>query len=306
MKRLLLFASLLLACVGISAAQDTTDPVLFRESAPDPASIRLEPFASGFDRPLYVTSAGDGSGRLFVVEQSGRIHVYSAEGVNLGVFLDTTDLVSPNVFSGGYTERGLLGLAFHPDYADNGLFFINYTDRGGATAVARYSVSADPDRADPASADVIFSLAQPFPNHNGGHMDFGPDGYLYISLGDGGAAGDPLDAGQNTGLLLGSILRLDVNSDSGYTIPADNPFVNSDQGEPEIWAYGLRNVWRFSFDRATGDMYLGDVGQNQVVQRLLAHAVVGLQETGNRRGDGLRPGAQRDRVVEGEVVAFRQ
>jgi glucose/arabinose dehydrogenase len=157
----------------------------------------------------------------------------------------------------------LLGLAFHPDYAANGIFFVNYTDRAGHTVLAKYQVTDDPNFANANSAETIFTQMQPFPNHNGGHMEFGDDGYLYVALGDGGAAGDPLSAGQNPELLLGSILRLDINVDSGYGIPADNPFADGVNGAPEVWSYGWRNPWRFSFDRATADMYIGDVGQNQ-------------------------------------------
>lgn len=257
----MLIAFIVLLFSGAALAQ--TEVELYRDAPPESSVFQLESFADGFDRPLYLTHAGDGSGRVFVVTQSGTITALSAEGERLGTFLDVSDLLTGSVFGGGYTERGLLGLAFHPDYAENGTFFINYTDNAGSTVVARYTVSADdPNAADPDSATIIFTQTQPFPNHNGGHMAFGPDGYLYISLGDGGAAGDPLAAGQNPNMLLGSILRIDVNSEDGYTIPEDNPFVDGG-GAPEVWAYGVRNVWRFSFDRATGDMYLGDVGQNQ-------------------------------------------
>jgi glucose/arabinose dehydrogenase len=177
--------------------------------------------------------------------------------------LDVSDLISPAALTGDYTERGLLGLAFHPDYAENGLFYINYTDHNGHTVIARYQVSADnPNQADPASATMLLYVQQPYPNHNGGHMAFGPDGYLYVSLGDGGSGGDPEGHGQNLGSLLGKILRLDINAEEGYAIPENNPFVGNEAARPEIWAWGLRNVWRFSFDRATGDLYLADVGQD--------------------------------------------
>ncbi len=225
---------------------------------------QLVPVASGFSRPLYVTHAGDGSGRLFVVEQGGAIRVIKDGVVLAQPFLDVSGLISREALEDGYTERGLLGLAFHPGYADNGWLYINYTDVNGHTVVARYTVSADdPDRADPASAAPLLYVQQPYANHNGGHMAFGPDGYLYVSLGDGGSGGDPDGNGQNLATLLGSILRLDVNVADGYAIPADNPFVDREGAHPEIWAWGLRNVWRFSFDRATGDLYLADVGQNQ-------------------------------------------
>lgn len=254
MKKLV-WLLLVLLLVNAVFAQETA-----RSSAPDPAQFTLLPLIDGLDRPLYLTHAGDGSGRRFILEQSGRIWVLG--GGEPQIFLDLQALVSQDVFRGTYTERGLLGLAFHPNFAENGLFFVNYTDLDGATVVARYSTAAtDAETADPASAEILLTVAQPYPNHNGGHMAFGPDGYLYISMGDGGAAGDPENRAQNLETLLGKLLRIDVDSGSPYGIPADNPFADGG-GLPEIWASGLRNVWRFSFDRATGDLYLGDVGQN--------------------------------------------
>ncbi|MBI5960614.1 MAG: PQQ-dependent sugar dehydrogenase [Chloroflexi bacterium] len=235
-----------------------------QRQALQPAPYQLVTVASGFSRPIYLTHAGDGSGRLFVVEQGGKIWILKDDVKLSAPFLDVSTLVSPAALGSDYTERGLLGLAFHPNYAENGLFFINYTDRDGNTVVARYAVSADdPDLADPASAAQILYVEQPFANHNGGHLAFGPDGYLYIALGDGGSGGDPEGNGQNLATLLGSILRVGVDVETGYVIPADNPFVTSDSARPEIWAWGLRNPWRFSFDRATGDLYSGDVGQGE-------------------------------------------
>jgi glucose/arabinose dehydrogenase len=222
---------------------------------------RLEKVAEGFTRPLYLTHAPDDSQRLFVMEQGGRI--ITLEAGQRAVFLDIRERVSRAANSPSYTEQGLLGLAFHPDYAENRVFFLNYTDRGGGTVIARYRASADGRQADPASEEILFTLPQPFANHNGGHIAFGPDGYLYVSLGDGGAANDPLGAGQNLTLLLGKILRLEVGAQGPYSVPADNPFVDDPAAADEIWAYGLRNVWRFSFDRLTGDLYMGDVGQNR-------------------------------------------
>jgi glucose/arabinose dehydrogenase len=256
MKRILVF--LLLLVSGLTFAQD--DVVTTRSTAPSAERFELQPVVEGLRRPLYITHAGDGTGRLFIVQQGGIIQVL--DGTTASIFLDITNLVSASANQDVYSERGLLGLAFHPDYAENGLFYVNYTDRAGHTALAKYSVSDDPNVADENSAEIIFTQLQPFPNHNGGHMVFGDDGYLYVALGDGGAAGDPLSAGQNPDMLLGKILRLDVNVESEYTIPADNPFVNGG-GAPEVWSYGWRNPWRFSFDRATGDFYIGDVGQNQ-------------------------------------------
>lgn len=272
MKRLIALFSLLLLVLPAMAQDETTqDVVITRTDVPNPASIQLErvplvqPNGNPLDlrRPLFITHAGDGSGRLFLVEQGGAIYVIQPETLVTTPFLDVSELVTWDANTNSYTERGLLGLAFHPRYAENGQFFINYTDRQGATRIARYSVADDPNQADANSASILFTQPQPFANHNGGHMAFGPDGYLYVSVGDGGAANDPLAAGQNPNTLLGTILRLDVDVAEGYGTPADNPFVGSDAGADEVWAYGLRNVWRFSFDRATGDLYMGDVGQNQ-------------------------------------------
>jgi len=245
------------------AQENDTQVVITRENAPSAHNIKLTLIASGFNRPLYVTHAGDGSGRLFVVEQSGKIWIVRA-GVKLALpFLDISHLISPSAFTDKHTEQGLLGLAFHPGYKNNGFLFINYTDRSGDTVVARYRVSSEnPDIVDATKAEVILHLIQPDFIHNGGHIDFGPDGYLYIALGDGGPVKDPLGAGQNRQILHGSILRIDVDSDFPYAIPADNPFVNEAGARGEIWAYGLRNPWRFNFDRATGDMYISDVGED--------------------------------------------
>ena len=258
MKRMLVF--LLLLVSGWTFAQDDA-PATTRNAPPSAESFELQPIVNDLSRPLYITDAGDGTGRLFIVQQGGIIYVW--DGSTSSFFLDLTNLVSASANQSGYTERGLLGLAFHPNYAENGLFFVNYTDRAGHTALAKYRVSEDPNVADANSPEIIFTQLQPFPNHNGGHMVFGDDGYLYVGLGHGGAAGDPLGAGQNPELLLGKILRLDVDVESGYSIPADNPFADGTNGAPEVWSYGWRNPWRFSFDRATGDMYIGDVGQNQ-------------------------------------------
>jgi glucose/arabinose dehydrogenase len=255
MRRLIFIVIFLLT--GIVSAQEES-PVLFRESAPNLDAVQFQPVLGDMIRPLYLTHAGDE--RLFIVEQRG--HIYVWDGTELNLFLDILNRVSPEANSNNYSERGLLGLAFHPDYAENGMFFVNYTNRTGDTVIARLFVSDDPNIANVDSHEIILTVDQPFPNHNGGHMAFGPDGYLYIALGDGGAAGDPLGAGQDTDNLLGKILRLDVNNDTAYTSPADNPFANGG-GQAEIWSYGWRNPWRFSFDRATGDMYIGDVGQGQ-------------------------------------------
>ena len=219
-------------------------------------AITLTPFASGLAAPVAIANAGDGSNRLFVVEQAGRVRLIKGGVLQVTPFLDISTKVSP----GG--ERGLLGLAFPPGYATKGHFYVYYTDPAGAITVARYQVGANPDVADPNSEQVILSVAHPRTNHNGGQLAFGPgDGYLYAALGDGGGGGDPDGNGQNTGTLLGKILRLDVESGATpYAIPTGNPFA-SGGGRPEIWAYGLRNPWRFSFDRQTHDLYIADVGQ---------------------------------------------
>ena len=266
MKRFIVTAlvlALLLVVLPVTA-QDTDQPVITRQAPPNPSSVIFERLpVNGLVRPLYITPSGDGSGRLFLVQQGGIIYVLQPDTYERSVFLDLSQLVTWDANTQSYTERGLLGLAFHPNYAENGLFYVNYTNRQGASHIAEYSVSDDPNVADMSSGRILFTQPQPFANHNGGHMAFGPDGFLYVSLGDGGAANDPLAAGQNPNTLLGTILRIDVNTDEGYGIPADNPFVGNDNGADEVWAYGLRNVWRFSFDMATGDLYLGDVGQNQ-------------------------------------------
>ena len=227
--------------------------------------VELVEVATGLDQPLLVTHAGDGSGRLFLVERGGRILIHDGSQVLGTPFLDLSGQVSTD---GG--EQGLLGLAFHPAYHADDRFFVNYTDTNGNTVVARYRVSAgDPNVADATSDEILLTLDQPFANHNGGHLAFGPDGYLHIASGDGGGGGDPGENAQDLGTLLGKLLRIDVDTTEpglDYGVPPDNPFVGD--GDPEgtrdeIWAYGLRNPWRFSFDRQTGDLYVGDVGQNQ-------------------------------------------
>jgi len=225
-------------------------------TALNPAVYTWTLFSGGLQTPVGLTNAADGSERLFVIDQQGCIRILH-QGVPLpDPFLDLTDRVG----SSGL-EQGLLGLAFHPRFAENGYFYVNYTDLHGDTVIARFTVSPqDGNQADPGSEQRLIFIDQPYANHNGGATVFGPDGYLYLGLGDGGAAGDPLDNGQSTDSLLGKILRIDVDAGNPYAIPPDNPFA-SGGGRPEIWAYGLRNPWRFSFDRLTGDLYIGDVGQ---------------------------------------------
>ncbi len=225
-------------------------------SYPNPDDYTWTAVYSGLSSPVGMTHAGDGSGRVFFVEQRGRIMAGVDGSLLPEPFLDIVDRVGSQA-----SEQGLLGLAFHPDYESNGYFYVNYTDRNGDTVIARYSASSDnPDRADPGSEFVLLRQDQPFANHNGGAVVFGPDGYLYLGLGDGGSGGDPQGNAQNTNTWLGKILRIDVDGGEPYAIPEDNPFAGGG-GSPEIWAYGLRNPWRLAFDRQTGDLYIGDVGQ---------------------------------------------
>lgn len=216
---------------------------------PDSNAYTWELIASGLERPVDLQA--DGSGRLFLVEKLGHIHIFQNGQLNV----DTTFLNIEDRVNNSGNEMGLLGLAFHPNFAQNGFFYVNYTGEGGDTFLSRFTASGD--SADPNSEVILLTVSQPFPNHNGGGLDFGPDGYLYAGLGDGGAAGDPFGNGQSLDTLLGKILRIDVDSAQPYAIPPDNPFGD------EIWAYGLRNPWRISFDSATGDLYIGDVGQGQ-------------------------------------------
>ncbi len=224
--------------------------------------LATELVADGLEQPLFVTSPPHDADRLFVLEQNwARIRIIEDGEVLAEPFLDLQD-PEPQVSVGG--ERGLLGLAFHPGYENNGLFFLNYTDLDGDTVVARYAVDpGDPRRALPDSGTPILTFEQDQANHNGGMLAFSPvDGYLYIGTGDGGGGSDARDRAQDLGSLLGKLLRINVDVETGYAIPPDNPFVDDDEARDEIWAYGLRNPWRFSFDRETGDLYMGDVGQN--------------------------------------------
>ena len=239
------------ARAGVRRATQAYDPAAF--------SLELEPVLSGLRQPLFLASPPDGSGRLFVVEQGGTIRIAQDGQVLARPYLDISSLV----VAGG--ERGLLGMAFHPRYAENGRFFVMYTAReGGTNTVARYQVSrADANQADPNSGVTLLAIEDFAPNHNAGMLAFGPDGYLYVGTGDGGGGNDPQRTAQNLGHLFGKMHRLDVDGGEPYAIPRDNPFVNRGDTRPEIWAYGLRNPWRYSFDRATGDLWIADVGQNR-------------------------------------------
>ncbi len=228
--------------------------------AQDAASFSLSLLAEGLDKPLFLADPNDGSGRLFIVEQTGAIRILRDGAIEATPWLDLTESVS------GSNEQGLLGLALHPEFTSNGLLFVHFTNLNGNTVVQRYQQSTDnSDQVDMDSGFTVLTVEQPAPNHNGGMLAFGPDGYLYIGLGDGGSQGDPSGNGQDLGVLLGKILRIDIDSDpgdGGYIVPVDNPFVQIFSARGEIWATGLRNPWRFSFDRETGDLWIGDVGQN--------------------------------------------
>lgn len=230
-------------------------------SSPTPFSkveIRLTKVVDGVSAAIGLVNAGDD--RLFVIRQKGQITIVR-NGAATGTFLDISGRISTDAF-----ERGLLGLAFHPNYASNGRFFVRYTDKSGNVRISEFHVTSDPDKADPASEKAIITIPHPtYGNHNGGMIAFGPDGYLYVGTGDGGGTGDPKNRGQNLNVLLGKMLRLDIDNLSGggaYAIPADNPFAGQAGKRGEIWAYGLRNPYVFSFDRQTGDLWIADVGQN--------------------------------------------
>jgi glucose/arabinose dehydrogenase len=219
--------------------------------------VLLQQIAVGLNQPVALTHAGDT--RLFITQQIGTIVIYDGTAIRATPFLDIRSLV----LSGG--ERGLLSAAFHPHYSQNGFFFVYYTNKNGDNSIARYKVSAsDPNLADTTSGTILLTISHPnFANHNGGQMQFGPDGYLYIGTGDGGSGGDPNNHAQDLTQLLGKILRIDVDHGLPYTLPPSNPFFSLSTARNEIWAYGLRNPWRFSFDRETGDLWIGDVGQDK-------------------------------------------
>ena len=234
---------------------------------------------SGLSSPVFITHAGDGSGVLYVVEQDGRILAVNRSGSRLATFLDITERVG----AGG--ERGLLGLTFHPGFESNRRFFVDYTDNNGDTVIAEFRATST-TRADSGSERMLLRINQPYANHNGGMIAFGPDGYLYIGMGDGGSGGDPHNNGQSLGTLLGKILRIDVNRGSPYASPSTNPFVNRSGARDEIWSYGWRNPWRFSFDRRTSAMFIGDVGQNMYEEIDVERARAGGRNYGWRQMEG--------------------
>ena len=250
-----------------------------------PISSGLITVATGLNFPLYLTTAHGDDNRLFIVEKGGLIRIIKNGTLLETPFLDIHRLVS----TGG--EQGLLGLAFDPGYAANGRFYVSYTDTSGDSKIVRYSVSGNPDIAQTAPDRVLLTIDQPFANHNGGNIVFGPDGYLYIGMGDGGSGNDPHGNGQDKTDLLGSLLRIDVHPQDDYTIPGDNPFISQPSARPELWDIGLRNPWRFSFDRKTGDLYIADVGQNAREEINVAPAAQG-------RGKGINYGWN---IMEGAI-----
>jgi glucose/arabinose dehydrogenase len=262
MSTLSLFLTLAASACGSQFESETPPPP--QGTVP----VALQQVAGGLAFPLYLTTP-PGDPRLFVVEKGGAIRIIANGAVLPTPFLDLTSRVSTG------SEQGLLGLAFDPAYATTGRFVVHYTDPAGDTRLSSFHVSTDPDRADPASEEVLIAIDQPFPNHNGGQIVFGPDGFLYFGLGDGGSGGDPNGTGQRLDDLLGSILRLSLAGATGYTVPADNPFVGVSGARPEVWSHGLRNPWRFSFDRLTGDLYIGDVGESRLEEVDVAPAGAG-------------------------------
>lgn len=225
------------------------------ESKSQTGTIALQSFGTGFASPVDIANCGDN--RLFIVEQDGLIRILNSNGtINPTPFLNITSLTNQS------GEQGLLGLAFHPNYSTNGFFYINYTNTSGNSVIARYSVNSGNPNIANTTGTILLTITQPFSNHNGGSLKFGSDGYLYIGMGDGGSGGDPGNRAQNINDLLGKMLRIDVNSGTPYGIPPTNPYVGI-AGADEIWAIGLRNPWKFSFDRQTGDLWIADVGQNQ-------------------------------------------
>lgn len=257
-----------LAATATPAAISPTQPAATTASPatvtafPNPDNYQWSQVVSGLANPVNLANAADGSNRLFILEKKGIIRVVSGSVLQPEPFLDIRDRVGS-----GSSEQGLLGLAFHPDFKANGYFYVDYTNTSGNTVIARFTANSQASPADqkgdPASEKILLTIDQPYPNHNGGHILFGPDGYLWIGMGDGGSQGDPHGNGQSLNTLLGKLLRIDVDHGDSYAIPSDNPFASGNGGLPEIWAYGLRNPWQFSFDALTKDLYIADVGQDQ-------------------------------------------
>ena len=305
---LVLLASILVSCGSVTTtlepsliggsptpgSSDATVPPPSDGSAPppdgdpfDPSGVTLgaEVVVGGLDQPVDIASPGDGSGRVFVVEQPGRIRTVEDGQLLDAPFLDIRERIA----SGG--ERGLLGLAFHPEFPDDPRLFVNYTDVNGDTVVAAYQLGETGDAADPDLELVLLQIDQPYPNHNGGAVVFGPDGMLYIATGDGGSGGDPHGNGQRLDTLLGKILRIDVDGTptegTAYQVPDDNPFLDVADAMPEIWLTGLRNPWRMRFDAITGDLWIGDVGQGVWEEIDVAPADAGGLNFGWNRMEGF-------------------
>ena len=296
--RAALLALVLVPLVGsqLTLAGDAPREVIVSGRPPsgedfDATKIRIwfSRVARNLSNPVFITHSGDGSGRLYIVEKGGRIKILQNGTLRSTPFLN----LSAKVSSG--SEQGLLGLAFHPSYVDNGKFYVNYTNTSGDTVIAEYTrSSANPNVANP-TGSTLLAIDQPYSNHNGGMLAFGPDRYLYVGMGDGGSSGDPGNRAQSLNTLLGKILRIDVDNEAGgkkYAIPPGNPFAGV-SGLDEIWSFGLRNPWRFSFDRRTGDMWIGDVGQNRYEEINRSPAVNGVDA-----GKGLNYGW---RVLEGNA-----
>ena len=272
-----------LAAALLTGACSSSEPT--SSEMPTPGSgLKLETISTDFDQPVFLTFPPGDATRLFVVEKDGLIRILENGNILPAPFLDLTGLTTK------LDEQGLLGLAFAPDYATSGRFYVSYTAfgpaPGGKSVIARYHVSADPNLADAASDTTILEVSQPAANHNGGMIVFGPGGYLYVGLGDGGGSGDPQGYGQSRNDLLGSLLRLDV-SGATYTVPPDNPFVGTASVRGELWNYGLRNPWRFSFDRQTNELYIGDVGQGDREEVDVQPAAGGGENYGWNRMEGM-------------------
>ncbi|MBW3582637.1 MAG: PQQ-dependent sugar dehydrogenase [Euryarchaeota archaeon] len=300
---LVVLFALLAGCSDKPSTFDWPEPQAPDDPALDRADLDLDPLAGGFDRPVAALPVPDGSGRTLVVQQDGRVIAIEAGAPAATPWLDIHDQVGTC-----HHEQGLLGLAFSPAFATDSRFYVTYTDkpcekteekpeRKGDVRLSRFTALPGVETVDPTTEEVLLTIQQPFRNHNGGHLIFGPDGHLYMGVGDGGGHGDPGGNGQDRKTLLGSILRLDVSAPTGYAMPSDNPFIGDDDGRDEIYVYGLRNPWRFSFDTATGDLWIADVGQNDVeeVDRLRngeqAGANLGwsLYEGTDRFGTGTAP-----------------
>ena len=272
------------ATVSASADLSTTVEPTGAVAATGPVRVRLEPLVEGLDEPVYLTQAGNGTSVLYIVEQAGIVRTYDTGALNDAPFLDIEDRVG----SSG-NEQGLLSIAFSPNYAANGYFFVNYTNKSGDTVISRFQANEDRLTANPDSELVILEIDQPYANHNGGLLKFGPDGMLYIGMGDGGSGGDPENRAQNVASLLGKMLRIDVSQSSEaepYTTPSDNPSFGDD-ARAELWAVGLRNPWRFSFDKQTGDLYIADVGQNKIEEVNFQSAGQGGLNYGWKLREGL-------------------